>query len=77
MSIAMLTTVDNPYDPKYQFDQWYQYDTDKGYNSCGLLDRIAMTSPAMSDQENAAEIERAIDEIVRFDPLNVYKKVIR
>lgn len=77
MSIAMLTTVDNPYDPKDQFDQWYQYDTDKGYNSCGLLDRIAMTSPAMSDQENAAEIERAIDEIVRFDPLNVYKKVVR
>ena len=77
MRISMLTTVDNPYDPKDQFDQWYQYDTDKGYNSCGLLDRIAMTSPAMSDQENAAEIERAIDEIVRFDPLNVYKKVIR
>ena len=77
MSIAMLTTVDNPSDPKDQFDQWYQYDTDKGYNSCGLLDRIAMTSPAMSDQENAAEIERAIDEIVRFDPLNVYMKVIR
>ena len=74
---TMLTTVDNPYDPKDQFDQWYQYDTDKGYNSCGLLDRIAMTSPAMSDQENAAEIERAIDEIVRFDPLNVYMKVIR
>lgn len=77
MSITMLTTVDNPYDPKDQFDQWYQYDTDKGYNSCGLLDRIAMTSPAMSDQENAAEIERAIDEIVRFDPLNVYMKVVR
>lgn len=77
MSIAMLTTVDNPYDPMDQFDQWYQYDTDKGYNSCGLLDRIAMTSPAMSDQENAAEIERAIDEIIRFDPLNVYKKVVR
>ena len=73
----MLTTVDNPYDPKDQFDQWYQYDTDKGYNSCGLLDRIAMTSPAMSDQENAAEIERAIDEIVRFDPLNIYMKVVR
>ncbi len=77
MSIAMLTTTDNPYDPYDQFDQWYQFDTDKGYNSCGLLDRIAMTSPAMSDQENANEIERAIDEIVRFDPLNIYKKVIR
>ena len=77
MSIAMLTTTDNPYDPYDQFDQWYQFDTDKGYNSCGLLDRIAMTSPAMSDQENAIEIERAIDEIIRFDPLNIYKKVIR
>ena len=31
----------------------------------------------MTDEEINLEIERAIDEIVRFDPLNVYKKVIR
>lgn len=70
-----LTTVDNPYDPFDQFDSWYQFDMDKGYNSCGYLDRIARTSEQLSEAENEREIERAIDEIIRYDFMNVYKKV--
>lgn len=41
MNTCALTTFDNPFDPFEQFDLWYQYDTDKGYNSCAYLDRIA------------------------------------
>ncbi len=26
-----LTTVDNPYDPFTQWDEWYAYDEGKGY----------------------------------------------
>ena len=70
-----ITTVDNPFDPFTQFDAWYRFDMDKGYNSCGLLARIARTSDAMSDKENEIEIERAIDEIVHYDFENIYKKV--
>ena len=72
---CFLTTVDNPFDPCDQFDSWYRYDTDKGYNSSGLLMRLAYTSAQLTDAENAAEIERAIDEIISVDPLNRYKKV--
>ena len=75
MSSAALTTFDNPYDPFTQFDDWYNYDESKGYHSCGYLDRIAHTSDTMSDEENDIEIERAIDEIIFYDFLNVYKKV--
>ena len=77
MTMCALTTIDNPFDPFDQFDQWFMYDTDKGYNSCGLLDRIARTSDQLSDEENDQEIERAIDEIVKYDFMNVYKKVKR
>lgn len=69
-----LTTFDNPFDPFEQFDEWYLFDVVKGYNSCGYLARIARTSDAMTDEENAKEIERAIDEIVRLDPFNMYYK---
>lgn len=75
MSKCALTTFDNPYDPFDQFDSWYMFDIDKGYNSCSYLDRIAATSDQLSEQENDQEIERAIDEIILFDSLNIYKKV--
>lgn len=75
MAKCALTTFDNPYNPFEQFDAWYMFDMDKGYCSCGYLDRIARTSSQLSDEENEKEIERAIDEIIKLDPFNLYKKV--
>lgn len=72
---SMLTTFDNPFDPFDEFDSWYRFDVDKGYNSCSFLDRIARTSDQLSDFENEKEIERAINEIIKYDPLNIYTKV--
>lgn len=72
-----LTTFDNPYDPFEDFKQWYNYDQDKGYCSCGYLDRIANTSDQLSEEENDREIERAIDEIIKFDFQHIYKKLVR
>ena len=70
-----ISTKDNPYNPIKQFDQWLQYDLEKGYNSCSYLSRIALTSDQMSSAEEEEEIERAIDEIISYDPLNIYIKV--
>ncbi len=70
-----LTTFDNPYDPFTQFDSWFLFDVEKGYNSCAYLARIAKTSEQLTDDENNAEIERAIDEIIFNDFMNIYKKV--
>lgn len=75
MAKCALTTFDNPYDPFEQFDSWYMFDMDKGYCSCSYLDRIARTSSQLSEEENDAEIERAIDEIIKYDFRNIYKKV--
>lgn len=70
-----LTTIDNPFNPFTEFDDWFMFDVEKGYNTCAYLDRIAKTSDSFSDKENNAEIERAIDEIIMLNPLNIYKKV--
>lgn len=72
-----LTTFDNPFDPFEQFSQWFLFDVEKGYNTCSLLGRLARTSDEFSEQENNAEIERTINEIVEHDYLGIYKKITR
>jgi len=73
----MLTTFDNPYDPFEQFTSWFLFDVEKGYDSCAYLGRIARTSDQLSEEENDLEVERAIDEIIKYDFRNIYKKVTR
>lgn len=77
MRIAMLTTVDNPFDPFDQFDQWLAFDQEKKHNCCSLLARIAKTAPSFTEKETNAEIERAIDEILEFDYEEIFKKVVQ
>lgn len=72
---CMLTTFDNPYDPFEQFTSWFLFDVEKGYNSCAYLDRIAKIPDSYTNEERRIEIERAIDEIIKYDFMNIYKKV--
>lgn len=85
MKVSMITTVDNPYDPFNQFDEWFAFDDGNkgnlvhqyfGCNSCQILDRFSFSSseisPAISEDEN----ERAIDEICEaYKMFGIFKKV--
>ena len=74
--VVMLTTVDNPFDPFTQFDEWQRFDEGKGYNTCAYLARIARTSDELSETDQNLAIQEAIDEIVRMNILGIYKKVV-
>ena len=71
-----LTTFDNPYDPFTQFDSWFLYDVEKGYNTCAFLDRVINEATSDQDPSDSA-ISEAIDKIVKNDIFNMYKKVSR
>lgn len=75
MSQCMLTTIDNPFNPFTQFDNWFSFDESLGYHSCSYLARIAKTSNDLSDEDYEMEVEDAIDEIIELDPFGIYKKV--
>ena len=75
MSQTMLTTTDNPFDPFTQFDDWYAFDTQKGYNTCAYLARIAKVSNDLSPADYEIAVESAIDEICDLNLLGIYKKV--
>lgn len=74
---VMLTTFDNPFDPFDEFLSWFLFDVEKGYYTCNKLARIARSSEDFSTIEEKRETERAIDEIIDNDFLNIYKKVTR
>lgn len=77
MSVEIcLSTIDNPFDPIDDFDRWYSTDLQLALknhrrDSCSMLALFAYCSDNFSDKHNKEEIERAIDEIIKFDPLNV------
>ena len=50
---------------------------EKGYHTCAYLGRIARTSSQLTEDENDLEVERAIDEIIKYDFRNIYRKVIQ
>lgn len=73
---CMLSTIDNPFDPydEKQYADWKRYDEEHGYYSESLLARVCKSSEAISDEDNAAAIEEAIDSIVS---LNITGKFIK
>ena len=77
MKAYALTTADNPYDPFDQFDDWSMYDHTHGWCCSELLARIAFTSSQLTDEENNHEIEIAINEIIKYDMTNNYRKIIK
>jgi hypothetical protein len=74
-TLHMLTTLDNPYNPFTHFDEWFQWDTQAGYNTAGLLARIINTSDELSEAQQDYAMEEAIDEIVRENVLGIYTRV--
>lgn len=75
MTNTMLSTTDNPFNPYLDFDNWLRFDNDYKYNSLGLVMRFALITDEMSESQEEYEYERAIDEIVKYDPLGIRIKV--
>jgi hypothetical protein len=73
----MLTTIDNPWNPFTNYDEWYTFDHAMGYNSPGLLARVANVSLDLSDQDYHEGIEQAIDEIVQLNASGMHAKALR
>jgi len=71
----LITTIDNPYNPWTNWDQWYAYDEIAGYHTCSYLDRVMSTSDQLSDEEYNKEYDEAVDEIIRYDITNKYAKI--
>lgn len=75
MTSYMLTTLDNPFNPFTNFDEWYEYDESAGYHTTSYLARIVQTSDELSDADQDVAIDNAILEIVTENILGIYIRV--
>ena len=75
MTVHMLTTIDNPYNPWTHYDEWFAWDAQAGYHTPGYLARIVRSSDELSDEDQSLAIEQAIDEIIEENVLGIYKRV--
>lgn len=74
MDLYMLTTIDNPFSPVTQYDEWLTWDMTY-HNTNALLARVVYTSPELSDTDQALAIQAGIDEIVTENVSGVHTKV--
>jgi hypothetical protein len=71
----MLTTVDNPYNPFTNFDEWNAWDESSGYHTTAFLARVVRSSEELSEADQHVAIEAAIEEIVSENVSGMYRKV--
>lgn len=74
MKICALSTIDNPNSYFQEPEEWEAYENATGMRATRMLGRFAFTSNQLSVEENEAEIERAIDEIIKHDPTGTFIK---
>lgn len=72
---SMLTTVDNPFNPFDNFDDWYMFDQDNHHFSCEKLAEIVGETDDCTELDEIRITESAIDYIVSNDLTEGYTKV--
>ncbi len=75
MKYYMLTTYDNAFDPFNEFEQWYNFDCRKGYNTCEKVYTNGNFREDLTSIEEAKEQNKAIDEVLKNDFQNLYRRV--
>ena len=73
--IYMLTTIDNPFSPFTEWDEWYAFDLHMGYHTPSFLDRIVQSSDELSEADQTLAVQLGIEEIVRENVRGIYRKV--
>jgi hypothetical protein len=72
----VLTTSDNPFNPKVDYDKWKEWDEENGYNTESYVARLLDMEEASFDVDDDLTINNLIDKvyhsILEHDILGVY-----
>ena len=74
MKDVFITTKDNPFDYFKQFDQWLNFDRQKGYFTLEYVARLVKLAPDLSEEQERLEMEDAFNRIIEWNG-DFYKKI--
>lgn len=82
MAQVMLSTIDNPYNPFENFDEWYAFDELKAIEEnrptcCSYLARMLFESDDVSYNEQEEIMEMVIDDIVELNLTGKFVKITK
>lgn len=63
----MLSTTDNPFNPWTHYDQWFDWDTSRGYNTASYLATVVQLINANGRVSDDDALSLAIDDILEFN----------
>lgn len=72
-----VTTLDNPFDPFSDFDNWKRFDEDQGYYTTELICRYLNVSDEFDDDLYNEQVEEAVDKVVHYNFYGNYRKVVK
>lgn len=79
-SEVMLTTIDNPYNPFDNFEEWYNFDFMQAIREnrptcCGYLARVYLGPDDVSENEFNQVMNDVLDEICELNLSGKFKKI--
>lgn len=72
---VMLTTIDNPWNPHSNWEEWFAYDEAAGYHSSGLLARFTITSLDQSDKDYEESLLNGLYKLISLNPMGIHKLI--
>ena len=73
----MISTSDNPYNPWTEFNEWYNFDVAKGYNTCSILARLCEFTDDLGDREELQSYYDATEKMLLYNVTGNYCKVFK
>lgn len=71
----VLTTIDNPHNPKQDYHKWKQWDEESGYHTESYVARLLMMEEEFDIDNELKTIElshKVINDILENDPREIY-----
>lgn len=77
MADYWITSIDNPWNPFTHFKEWLLKDNDLGYNTCGWLASLSVTSGSLEEEDILRDVDYAAERFLDRNPFGVHYKVYR